>query len=84
LEADILKVAHHGSKTSSIQEFVNIVNPKISIIGVGKNNKFNHPSNEIIKRFELNKVQILRTDIMGEICIQIKKNGKIRIDKKIK
>ena len=47
LKTDILKVAHHGSKTSSIQEFVKKVQPKIALIGVGKNNKFKHPDSEV-------------------------------------
>ena len=48
----ILKVAHHGSKTSSTQEFLEIVKPKFAIIGVGKNNLFGHPNQEVIKRLE--------------------------------
>lgn len=48
----ILKVGHHGSKTSSIQEFLDVVKPKLSLIGVGKNNKFGHPNAEVIKRFK--------------------------------
>ena len=43
LEADILKVAHHGSKTSSIKNFLETVNPKIALIGVGEDNNFGHP-----------------------------------------
>ncbi|MBO5005458.1 MAG: hypothetical protein J6D03_09560 [Clostridia bacterium] len=52
LEASILKVAHHGSKTSSTQKFLEKVKPKIALIGVGKNNTFGHPSDSIIKRLE--------------------------------
>lgn len=50
LESDILKVAHHGSKTSSIQEFLQKVNPKYALIGVGKNNSFGHPNADVIER----------------------------------
>ncbi len=50
LNADILKVAHHGSKTSSSKEFIKAVRPKIAIIGVGKDNKFGHPNDEVINR----------------------------------
>lgn len=50
LNSTILKVAHHGSKTSSIKEFVNLVKPKIAVIGVGKNNLYGHPSSEVIER----------------------------------
>ena len=52
LKANILKVAHHGSKTSSVLEFLKSVNPKIALIGVGENNKFGHPNKEVIKRLE--------------------------------
>ena len=50
--SDILKVAHHGSKTSSTIEFIKRVKPQIAVIGVGKNNKFGHPNDEVIKRLE--------------------------------
>lgn len=50
LKSTILKVAHHGSKTSSIQEFLERVNPKIALIGVGENNKFGHPNNQVLER----------------------------------
>ena len=49
---NILKVGHHGSKTSSIQEFIEVVKPKIALIGVGKNNKFGHPNVEVLERLE--------------------------------
>ena len=69
LNADILKVAHHGSKTSSIKEFINVVNPKYAVIGVGKDNKFGHPSEKTIENLNNKKVKIYRTDIFGEIMI---------------
>lgn len=52
LKSTILKVGHHGSKTSSTQQFLEIVNPKIALIGVGKNNTFGHPSDSVIKRLD--------------------------------
>ena len=52
LNSNILKVGHHGSKTSSIQEFVNEVKPNIALIGVGKNNTFGHPNEEVIQRLK--------------------------------
>ena len=50
LEATILKVAHHGSKTSSVLDFIKAVNPKIALIGVGENNKFGHPNESVLDR----------------------------------
>ena len=52
LNSTVLKVAHHGSKTSSIQEFLEVVQPKASLIGVGKNNKFGHPNKDVIDRLQ--------------------------------
>ena len=52
LKADVLKVAHHGSKTSSIIQFLEAVNPSFAVIGVGSNNKFGHPNEEVLNRLE--------------------------------
>ena len=69
LQANILKIAHHGSKTSTTEKFLKTVSPKIALIGVGKNNKFGHPNGQVIERLKANKVKIYRTDEDGEICI---------------
>ena len=52
LKADVLKVSHHGSKTSTTEEFLNAADPKIAVISVGKNNNFGHPSESVIERLE--------------------------------
>lgn len=80
LKADILKVGHHGSKTSTTKEFLDLINPSVALIGVGKNNKFGHPNEDVIKRLEEKNIQIYRTDEMGEISVIIDKNGKIKIN----
>lgn len=77
LKATVLKVGHHGSKTSSTEEFINAVNPQIALIGVGRNNKFGHPNNQVLERFRINKTKIYRTDEMGEIGITVNTKGKI-------
>lgn len=76
LKADILKVGHHGSKTSTTEEFLNKINPKIALIGVGLNNKFGHPNNEVIQRLKDKNIKIYRTDQNGEIKIKIKEKGR--------
>ncbi len=81
--ADIIKIPHHGSKTSSSLDFIKCVNPKIALIGVGKNNKFGHPSGVTIKSLETRNCMIYRTDLDGEIKININRSGKIRIRKHI-
>lgn len=52
LKSTILKIGHHGSKTSTTQTFLDMVKPKIALIGVGKSNTFGHPSDSVIKRLE--------------------------------
>ena len=70
LEIDVLKVGHHGSKTSSGKEFINEINPKYSIISVGKNNRYGHPNKEVLNNLE--KSKIYRTDMDGSIMFKIK------------
>ncbi|WP_268236402.1 DNA internalization-related competence protein ComEC/Rec2 [Pullulanibacillus pueri] len=70
IDADILKVGHHGSKTSSSEAFLKAVSPKLAIISVGKNNHYGHPSNEVIKRLEEQNIKTLRTDQKGAIRIE--------------
>jgi len=76
-DIDVLKVGHHGSKTSSSKNFVNEINPKYSIISVGKNNRYGHPNKEVLNN--LNDSKIYRTDIDGSIMFKIK-NNKLKIE----
>ena len=78
LKANILKVAHHGSKTSSTSEFINVVNPKIAVIGVGKNNKFGHPNENVLERLKQLGCKVFRTDLGGEISIEVNRSSKYR------
>ena len=84
LKSDVLKVAHHGSKSSSSEDFLKIVEPKIALIGVGENNKFGHPSEVVLNRLKDLNVKIYRTDKMGEISLIINSKGKIDISQFIK
>ena len=67
-EIDVLKVGHHGSKTSSSKEFINKIKPKYSIISVGKNNRYGHPNKEVLDVLKDSK--IFRTDQEGGIMIR--------------
>ena len=87
LNSDILKIAHHGSKTSSIQEFLSLVKPKIALIGVGKDNNFGHPNLEVLERLQNMSCKIFRTDENGEITIVVNSKARIKTNvqqKKIK
>ncbi len=70
LHADLLKVAHHGSKTSSSEDFLNYVKPKISLISDGIKNKFHHPSALTLQKLEKIKSKIYRTDKSGAVLLQ--------------
>ena len=69
LDSDILKVAHHGSKSSSAEEFIEKVSPKIAVIQVGKDNRYGHPHQEVLDTLEKYGITILRTDRDGDIKI---------------
>lgn len=74
-DIDFLKVGHHGSNTSSSEEFISSINPKYSFICVGKNNIYGHPNESVLDVLEKNNSKIYRTDEDGSIEIKISKNG---------
>ena len=76
-DIDVLKVGHHGSKTSSSKTFINEINPRYSVISVGKNNRYGHPNKEVLDNLEDSK--IYRTDQNGTIILKIK-NNKLKIE----
>lgn len=71
LEADILKVAHHGSKSSSAPAFIAAANPAIAVIQSGKDNSYGHPHEELLRILEERGIRVLRTDQNGDILIGI-------------
>ena len=76
-DINVLKVGHHGSKTSSDKNFINEMDPIYSVISVGKNNRYGHPNKEVLNN--LDGSRIYRTDQDGSIMFKIKKN-KLRIE----
>ena len=73
INIDVLKVGHHGSKTSSSKEFISYINPKYSVISVGKNNKYGHPNKEVLNN--LKETKIYRTDLNGSIMFKTNSKG---------
>ncbi|WP_319470713.1 DNA internalization-related competence protein ComEC/Rec2 [uncultured Trichococcus sp.] len=67
LKADILKIGHHGSATSSSEGFLDHVQPKLALISVGKQNRYGHPDAEILERLELRNIPVFRTDRQGAV-----------------
>lgn len=84
LQSTVLKVAHHGSKTSSSTKFLNAIKSKIALIGVGKSNNFGHPNEEVLQRLKKFNCEIYRTDLKGEILIEVNKKSKYKIKTLIK
>lgn len=81
LNSRVIKVAHHGSKYSTSEEFLEAVKPEDAIISVGKNNQYGHPALEVIERILKHGIKIFRTDEMGDIIYECKnQNSKCKIE----
>jgi competence protein ComEC len=65
LHADVLKVGHHGSRTSSIQPFLDAVSPSVALVSAGFENSFGHPHPDVLARLSARHAAILRTDLDG-------------------
>lgn len=74
LSSTIIKVPHHGSRTSSSDRFLDCVKPEIAIISSGRHNMYHHPSPEIVKKYE-DRTLLYNTQEVGEIKVKIKRNG---------
>jgi len=67
LNADLMLAGHHGSRTSSSQDFVDAINPRYAVISVGEGNRYNHPNQEVLDTFSERNVTVYRTDQLGTI-----------------
>ena len=74
VDCDVLKVGHHGSKTSSSEQFLSAATPDYAVISCGKNNKYSHPNDEILIRLKNVGAEILRTDLKGDIVFTFENN----------
>ena len=79
LKADVLKVAHHGSSSSSKADFIKAVRPRYAAISVGKDNEYSHPHSEVLSLLEYMDVGVYRTDVNGDITFTVN-GGKINYD----
>ncbi len=77
LDCDILKVGHHGSKHSSDLNFLKTVTPEYSVISVGSDNRYGHPTKEVLTRLSKVNSKIYRTDTLGTVVFSFDKNGVI-------
>ncbi|MBP1961513.1 DNA internalization-related competence protein ComEC/Rec2 [Paenibacillus aceris] len=72
---DVLKIAHHGSKYSTSQEWLDYWQPRTAVISVGEGNLYGHPAADVVERLRMSGAQILRTDQMGEVQLEVRKEG---------
>lgn len=80
IKCDLIKVGHHGSNSSTSNNFIKKVNPKYAVISVGKDNEYNHPAKKVLDRLERYNIKIIRTDISGNIIVNSDGNN-ISIEK---
>ena len=71
----LLKVGHHGSKTSSGQEFINFVQPDIAVISCGYRNSYGHPHASVVERLEDAESEVFRTDLQGAVVVELGRSG---------
>ncbi|MDP3778643.1 MAG: MBL fold metallo-hydrolase [bacterium] len=69
LVSDVLKIGHHGSKTSTIKEFLDAVRPSMAVISVGRKNKYGHPYEEVVDRILAASIRLFRTDTDGDVVL---------------
>lgn len=81
LKSEILKVGHHGSRTSSSREFIGAVSPEYAFISSGKNNKYGHPHKEVLDILASAGADVLRTDLSGAIILKCARMGSCEINK---
>ncbi|HEV2854304.1 MAG TPA: DNA internalization-related competence protein ComEC/Rec2 [Thermoanaerobaculia bacterium] len=80
LRVDVLKVAHHGSRTSSTETFLEAASPRLALISTGVRNLYHHPAPEVVERLEGHGARVLRTDRGGEILVRFEEDGRMRIE----
>ena len=73
--ADVLKVGHHGSDTSSSEEFLRAVGPEIAVIECGEGNDYGHPHLEVLERLEAVSAAVYRTDLDGSVVVTADGSG---------
>ncbi len=79
LASDVLKVAHHGSRTSTTERFLTVVSPRLALISAGRRNPYGHPAAEVLARLRRLRIQVLRTDRDGMIVVRVPAPGYLHL-----
>ena len=80
IRTDVLKLAHHGSKTSSTASFLDAVQPRLALASAGYRNLYRHPSDVVLDRLEERRIPLLRTDRDGMVLLRVGEDGRLRIE----
>ena len=79
LASDVLKVAHHGSHTSTTERFLDAVAPRIALVSAGLHNPYGHPAPDVLERLRRHRVEVLRTDLDGMIVLRVPAPGRLHL-----
>jgi competence protein ComEC len=79
LRADLLKVGHHGSSTSTSEDLLSAARPGVALVSAGRRNRYGHPAPVVLHRLARHRVRVLRTDELGTITVQASRGGQVRV-----
>ena len=79
MTADVLKVPHHGSRTSSSDELLDAVAPRVAVMSLGWRNQFHFPAQEVVARYAARGIRTLRTDRDGAVTVAIAADGRLDV-----
>ncbi len=80
IACDVLKVAHHGSKTSTGVPWLAAVRPKVALVSVGRRNRYRHPAEEVLERLSELPVQVFRTDLNGQVRVNLRRGHPLQVE----
>ena len=79
LRADVIKVPHHGSRTSSTAALIGAVRPRVAVVSCGRGNRFGFPAREVVARWAAAGVDLLRTDLHGAVVVRLEPGGRLHV-----
>jgi competence protein ComEC len=80
LKSDLLKLAHHGSSSSTSQSFLRAVDPSLALVSAGRGNRYGHPSPAVLRRVRAHGARVLRTDREGMVSLVVRRSGALRLE----
>ncbi|MBT8488288.1 MAG: MBL fold metallo-hydrolase, partial [Gemmatimonadetes bacterium] len=78
-DIEVLKVGHHGSRTSTGSDLLGVTRPELAVISAGRRNRYGHPHGEVVERLDEAGVRIVRTDVHGDIRLLVRRSGRMDV-----